>query len=241
MGFELILLQVITFVVIILVLRSLFGAQLKSALARLQLLHQENLDKEEILNKELERAKVQSENEIARAKEEAKQIVEAARASAEKIAQETSEHAHLEIQKILTEANARAQKLEGEILASVDDKALKLAEDLIRYTFTQKGLEILHASLIDALIEDFQDIDKSQLAMKSDKAEVSCPIALTQEEKQKLQGILADKLGHSVSLEEKSDPGLIAGLIIQLGGLVVDGSLKSKLAKSLAAMRQKKT
>ena len=72
MVLQLIFIQVITFAVIVGILNFLFGSQLKIALNRLQVLHQESLEKEEILNKELERAKVQVQSEIARAKEEAR-------------------------------------------------------------------------------------------------------------------------------------------------------------------------
>ncbi len=46
---QLILLQIVTFAVLIAVLYFFFGNQLKVALNRLQVLHQESLEKEEVL------------------------------------------------------------------------------------------------------------------------------------------------------------------------------------------------
>ncbi len=237
MVIQLILIQVVTFAVIIGVLHLLFGSQLKIALNRLQVLHQESLEKEEILNKELERAKVQSQSEIARAKEEAKTIVDAARRNAERIALEASEKAQIEAKKTVAESIEKAKKLESEMLSSAEEKAVGLAQDVIRYTFSEKGQEILHTQLIDDLIEELKKVDKARLAVKVDRAEVTTPAGLSPSEKQKLQEILSEKLGYRVALEEKIDATLIVGMEIKLGGLVIDGSLKNKLARAMNAVR----
>ena len=38
-----------------------------------------------------------------------------------------------------------------------------------------------------------------------------------------------EKAGHMVTLTEKEDTSLVAGIIIKLGALVIDGSLENKL------------
>jgi F0F1-type ATP synthase membrane subunit b/b' len=236
---QLILIQVITFVVIIAFLRLLFGSQLKVALNRLQDLHQESLEKEEILNKELERTKIQCQGEISRSKEEAKVIVEAAKRNAEKISQEASQRVEAELKRATLEAAEKAKRLEADILAGAQQKALVLAQDLIVGAFSPKGQELLHSHFIDELIEEFKEVDKDRLAIKVDRAEVVTSLALTPEEKQKLKAVLSSKLGHELSLEEKIDPSLIIGMTIKLGGLVVDGSLKNKLNRAMVTLKMK--
>jgi F0F1-type ATP synthase delta subunit len=237
---ELILLQVITFAVVIAVLHFLFGSQLKVALNRLQVLHQESLEKEEILNKELERAKVQVDAEIARSKEEAKHIIENAKQSAERVGREAAERAQVEAKKLIDEAQERSKRLESEVLASVDEKAVGLSQELIRYIFTQEDQKVLHVHLIDELIEELKKIDKARLAVQAQHAEVLTSWPLSTQEKQDLEEVLTAKLGREIPVEEKSDPSLIFGIVIRLGGLVVDGSLKNKLARAVQAMRSKK-
>lgn len=241
MVLQLILIQVITFAVIIAVLRLLFGTQLKVALNRLQILHQDSLEKEGVLNKELERAKVQSQSEIARAKEEAKNIIDTARRNAEKITASASESAQLQTKKLIAEAQEKAKKLESEILAGTENKAINLAQDLVRFTFTPKGQEVLHRQLIDELIDELKKVDKTKLTVKVDRAEIGTSSPLTPEEKQRLKEILSSKLGYELTLEEKVDASLIVGLVIKLGGLVIDGSLKNKMARAMNALRLKKT
>lgn len=241
MVLSLILLQVVTFVVILLVMRFLFASQLKNALNRLQVLHQESLEKEEVLNKELARAKVQVEAEISRAKEEAKLIVENARRNAEKLGLEASARAQAEAKKILGESTDKAKRLEAEILAGSEEKALTLALELIRFTLAQTDQKTLHTQLIDEFIEDLKKVDKEKLTVATDHAVVMTPQAMTPKEEEVLKAVLSSKLGVSVSLEEKVDASLVGGMIVKLGGLIIDASLKNKFNRALNALRLKKS
>jgi len=237
MVWSLILIQVITFGVIIAVLRLLFGSQLKVALNRLQILHQDSLEKEDILNKELERVRVQSESEIARSKEEAKRIIENARHSAEKIALEASEHAQQQAKKTVAEALEKVKKVEADIMASAEEKAVVLAQELVTCTFSTKGQELLHSQLIDDLIEELRKVDKARLAVKVDIVEVLTPLKLSPQEEAKIKEILASKLDFEFKIVQNIEASLIVGLVIKLGGLVIDGSLKNKMAKAMNALK----
>ncbi len=236
----LVLIQIVTFVVIIIVLQLLFGSHLQNALKRLQALHQESLEKEEILNKELQRAKAQSQSEIARSKEEAKKIIESARKSAEKISLEASERADIEIRKVMAEAQQKAKSIESEVLAGAEEKSVELSRDLIKLTFTQRGCEALHAQFIEELIEELRKLDREKLPVKVDKVEVMTSAALGPAAKKGLKELFSEKLGKDVAIEEKVDDSLIIGIIIRLGGLIIDGSLKNKLSKAMNVLRTQK-
>ncbi len=240
MVFSLILLQVVTFVVILLVMRFLFGSQLKIALNKLEVLHQDSLEKEEILNNELERAKKQSEAELSRAKEEAKLIVDTARRNAEKIASESEDRAQAEVKKLLADAADKAKRTEAEIVAGAEDKALKLSQELIRYTLSQSDQKTLQAQLVDEFIQDLEKVDKEKLVFPGKLAEISSAVALTAQQKEALIKALSSKTAKTISLEEKIDDTLVGGVVVKLGGLVIDASLKNKLKKALDAIRHKK-
>jgi F-type H+-transporting ATPase subunit delta len=239
MVLSLILLQILTFAVIVGVLHFFFGSQLKSALNRLQVLHQESLEKEEVLNKEIERARVQCDAEISRSKEEAKAIVDQARATAERTLHEAQERAQNDVRKIMTEVSERARQIEEEVTRGVEERAIELAQELIKFTFGQQDLKVLHVQLIDELIEQCKKLDPGRLSSPASRAEVITSWPLTPEEEKKLREILFAKLGHELPVEERVDAGLILGLVIRLGGVVIDGSLKNRLMKAMRTMRQK--
>ncbi|HAJ56313.1 MAG TPA: hypothetical protein DCL35_00925 [Candidatus Omnitrophica bacterium] len=219
-------------------MRVLFGSQLKMALNRLQVLHQDSLEKEEILNKELERAKTQVDAEISRAKEEAKLIVETAKRNAEKLGLEAAAKAQVEAKKMMADSEDKIKRREADILAGAEERSIVLAQELIRFTFTQADQKTLHVQLIEELIEELKKVEKERLSFMGDRAEVLTPIALTPQEKKALETVLSSKTGVELTLEEKVDDSLVGGMIIKLGGLIVDGSLKNKLNRALKAIHR---
>lgn len=236
---QLILIQVVTFVVIVIFLRLLFGNQLRSALGRLQVLHQESLEKEEILNKELEKARIQAKNEIERSEQEAKVIIENAKKAAEVAAEEAAQAAQVRADKTVQEALEKTKRMEVEVMATVEKRALELSAKLIQETFTAKGQETLHRQLIDELIDELAKVDRERLAVKVDRVEVVTSAELSPQEKEKIKKVLSSKLGFDVPLVESVDPSLIVGMMIKFGGLVADGSLRNKLNRAMAGLRAK--
>jgi F0F1-type ATP synthase delta subunit len=234
---QLILLQVVAFVVIVVILNLLFGSQLRNALGRLQTLHQQSLEKEEVLNKEIEKARVQAKNEIDRSQEKARTIIDEAKKSAEQAAEEASRQAQAQAQKIVQDAVERSKRLEQEVMGSIEKRAIELSAELIQYTFTAKGQEALHQQFMDELIDELAKVDKERLAVRVETAEVITSAPLTAQERDRLKKILSSKLAYDIPLQETVDPSLIIGMMIKLGGLVADGSLKNKLARAMAGLR----
>lgn len=59
---------------------------------------------------------------------------------------------------------------------------------------------------------------------------VKTAFSLTPEEKAALEARLQELYGAPVSLTERLDEGLIAGITVEIGGRVMDNSLKGRLA-----------
>lgn len=59
---------------------------------------------------------------------------------------------------------------------------------------------------------------------------VKTAFPLTPEEKATLEGRMAEFLGAPVCLTERIDKALIAGITVEIGGRVLDNSLKGRLA-----------
>lgn len=63
------------------------------------------------------------------------------------------------------------------------------------------------------------------------KGTVRTAFALTPEERAALEQRFAGMLGESVSLEERVEPELLAGVCVEVDGRVYDGSLKARLTQ----------
>ncbi len=61
-------------------------------------------------------------------------------------------------------------------------------------------------------------------------ARVATPVALSPEQEQKLTDSLTRLYGRRISLQIELDPSLLGGLVVQVGGEVIAGSVASKLA-----------
>jgi F-type H+-transporting ATPase subunit delta len=63
------------------------------------------------------------------------------------------------------------------------------------------------------------------------KAKLISSKELSKEEKNKIQNELSQDFKSSLNIDYQHDPSLLAGLVIQIGSMMVDTSIKSKLKK----------
>jgi len=82
---------------------------------------------------------------------------------------------------------------------------------------------------LSKIIESFLNLisrNKGEL-----KAKLISSKELTIEEQKKIQNELSKDFKSQLNIEYKYDPDLIAGLIIQVGSVMIDTSIKTKLKK----------
>lgn len=102
------------------------------------------------------------------------------------------------------------------------------------------------ASLIDVLAENRRltllgEVSSQFDALKAEHeksatALVKSAFAMTKAQQDALAKKLKAKLGRDVTLQVEVDPSLIGGVLIRSGDLVIDGSVRGKLAKLAEAM-----
>lgn len=236
---QLILIQVVTFALIILFLRWLLYTHIGRALRRLQQLNQQNLEKEKVLKEELERARRQAEGEIERGKQEAASIKERAKEEAEKEARRMLEISRREAKRIVNEAERDSQRKYKDLVLKMQDKAVYLAMDIIGYLFSQGSQENLQIQLVDELIKEAEELEEQKMEAIGNNAEIISAFPLQDTQKKRLKEILSSKLKKDITLTEKIDQDIVAGLVIKLGGFVIDGSIKNKFKKILPLMKEK--
>ena len=238
MLIQLLIIQAVTFVGLIFLLRVLFYRQLSSALTRLKRLHEENLARQEELKKELEKLQQEKEAELSKARGEVEQIVKEAREKAAKVSDDSQAFAKQEAQKLIEQGNDNLKKLEAELQGKYQERALDLSVQLLKFTFSQQGRQALQHELLVELIEEISRLPQDKFTVKAAEAKVTSAYLLNSAEKEKIAKILGEKMNYSVTLEEAVDAGLLAGLVIQVGALTIDGSLKNKLRKVVPLLKK---
>ena len=72
---------------------------------------------------------------------------------------------------------------------------------------------------------------------KSVDVDVTSAFALSTEQQDKLAKVLSARLNREVRLHAVEDPALIGGVVIRAGDLVIDGSVRGKIAKLAEALK----
>lgn len=238
MLIQLLIIQVVTFTALVFALRALFARQFNTSLRRLRDLQEEALTKESQINDELARAKRERLAEIDKGKLEARALILQAKKEVELLRLKAGDQASEESHKIINSGKDEVQKLRREFSGRMEEEALYYAVEIVQGIFSDKGMQVLHRQLIDEIIADIGSLSRDSFSVKSSRIVIISSVALDGAEKERLEKLLSEKIGSAVSIEEKMDPDIVAGLIVRIGELVIDGSIKNKLAKAFALLKQ---
>ena len=225
-----VVLLIVIFIGLVAGLRWFMGRHLSSATAHLQGLSQDYLHKHDELKKRLEEGERLYQEQLAKAQEEAAQLKTQALKDADAARQQTINQAHEEAERIMQQANQARDSMQRELVQSIDQRAVEQARALLQTVLPEPLREAAHGQWLDALLADgLINVQQLQTRESVREAKVVSAFALTEAQRKRLAERLHEALGSTVTLQESVDPALIAGLIITLGHLVLDGSLATKL------------
>jgi F0F1-type ATP synthase delta subunit len=237
MLIQLLVIQILTFAGLIFLLRFLFSRHLKVALDRLNTLHEENLSKEEELNEELKRAKEESQAEVERGKHEAELIVEEAKNEARRTRLSLEDEAKLEAAKIVNAGRVEAEKLKVTMAKDIQAQSVDLASRMIAELLTDIDKVALQYQFATEIIKEISNLSKEQFNVKSKLVKVTSSYPLLDRQRDELRKVLGEKLGEGLEIKEEIDINLIGGLILNIGGMVIDGTLKNKLQRIIPHLK----
>jgi F-type H+-transporting ATPase subunit b len=178
-------------------------------------------------NAEKEAAKI-----IAEAQTKSAQVVAEATQRAEAAAREVKAaieaEANKEKESALAEAALERDRILGELRGQVAALAIAATQKLIGESLDEKRQH--------ALIDDFFSGIKTGkvsvlegVVLSGAAAEVTSALPLTSEEKEIVKKDILAKVGSTATLTFRVDPSIMGGLIIRVGGKVLDGSVEGQL------------
>lgn len=189
-------------------------------------------DKEKSLEQRLEETKQKCLKMLSEAKDEAEQaranIVKEAEGEKIKII----EGARRQSQELI----GQAEKSRGLLLAEINDRIAREATDkaceLIQDTLSEEVKRQLHQHWAQELIErDFESLTRLRVPEQIREIRVVSAFALSENQIVALSKKLRVVLEKDVVMKQETDDKLVAGIVIYIDSLVLDGSLKSKLQK----------
>ena len=240
MLIQLLIIQILTFVGLLFVLRLLFHKNLDTALKRLRILQKENLAKETQLKEEIKKAKQDRLVQVEEGRKEAAEIVEIAKKEASQLRVNLKEEGEREARRITQKGKEDIDKLKRNLSEEIDGQAMSLSLQMVKHTFSTDDREVLHRQFIEEVIGQVKNIEDSKFSVKSENITIKTSYPLNDKEKTAIKEVLSKKLGISVKLKEEIDSELIAGLLIQIESLIIDGSLQNRLRKVIQYLKEDK-
>jgi ATP synthase F1 delta subunit len=227
---SLILFQILIFVALIFIFRKVMTKNVVSATRHIEELNQDYTKKEQEINRQLEETKLKSQEIINKAQEEAEklktQIIKEAESERDKIIGQ----ARTQSTEIIQQADKSRQSLLQEVEERIDKEAINKACQLIQDTLPEQFKQNVHLHWVEELIEDgFSSLERLRIPQDLQEVKITSAFSLNTEQRKNLIKKLKDVFGREVNLKEEVDPKVVAGLIISMGSLVLDGSLRNKI------------
>ncbi len=226
-GFFLI---VITFIVIIKILRKVFSDDLTKSTAHLSSQEAEIEAKKEEIKRQLEDAKRQSQEIIVNAQKDAAAQKESILKSASEEKANILSEAQAKADEVIKQADNARLALLNELEQKIEESGIRRAQELLQSILPEDFRKQAHQRWVkDVISNSFAELDRLRVPQGLSEVKVVSAFALSETEKAQLETKLKEKLGFEVKLLEETDPALICGLVVNIGSLILDGSLKFKI------------
>ena len=227
---SMVVMMVVIFGGLILVLRKVLSQNVSLATRHLEELNDDYAKKEADLKRQLEDVRQKSEEIIRKAQEEAQQskarLMKEAEAQKAKLLQET----HTQAEELMQQADKSRQLLLDDIKDRIAREAVDKACELIHDTLPEQFKLKVHEHWIEELMDSgLEQLERLKIPEDVKEVKITAAFALEKNQRENLTRKLKDALNKDITLKEEIDPRVVAGFIIHIGSLVLDGSLKNKI------------
>jgi F-type H+-transporting ATPase subunit b len=202
----------------------------------------------ERIEKGLEDARM-AEEARANAESERQQILDEARAEAQgivaeanqrgeaqaaKIVEESKEQANTILQEARADAAAERNRMLGEMRGQISALAIAAANQLVGATMDeQRQVELVDEFFSGVKAGKVKVADKVDVLV-GQRAVVTSALPLTEADQATYRSYLQERLGQDATVEFRTDPGIMGGVVLRVGDMVVDDSVSGKMS----ALRQ---
>lgn len=227
---SLILLQVLIFAGMIFALKQIMAKNVISATQHLEEMNQDYIKKEELITKQLEEAKKQSQAMVTKAKQEAEALKAKILKDASTEGENLLNDARTKGTEVIQQADRARERLISEINEKIASAAIDKATEIIHYTLPEKFRKDIHSQWVAELVESgFGKVERLNIPKDIKEIKVTSAFALDGDQRKALAKKVKSILGYDLDVKEEVDHKIVAGIILHVGSLILDGSLKNKI------------
>jgi F-type H+-transporting ATPase subunit b len=177
-------------------------------------------------------AEKEAEKIIAEAQSKANQLLAEATGRADKAAQEVKAQAERELAKerevALAEVQQERERTLGDLRGQVAALAMAAAQKLVGETLDEKRQHSLINEFFSGVRAGKVTVLESA-ALSGASADVTSALPLTADEKEIVKRDVLAKIGGQATVTFRVDPSILGGLVIKVGGKVLDASVSGQL------------
>jgi len=233
-----VLAHILVLVAIIVVIKRLLLGDTTRAMDRISEVESEIRKKEEAIRREIE----EHEKDFTRRKAEAEEELEKHRDEAEREVSKTRDQviseARTESERIMDAARRNEQKLRDQIMVDMEEKGVDYGSQIFQFVFSDRLTEAIDKQFIGELLDALDEIDASSITVDSTEADFTFSHPIDADQKERLRKLVIEKFGEGVTISEKINPELLAGMIMKIGSLEIDGSLQNRYREAAAEVKK---
>lgn len=237
MAWQILVLQISFFFLLLFALQKFFHGHLTGAISRMEKLQQKTIKKEEELQKYQEMVLKDCEERIRKTDEEIAQRKAQGEEELKLLRQSAVARVEEERTALKGELAQREKILERQFEQNARHQGVEIACELVKEAFSENLLKILHQHLTEELLQGLPGIPQVKGMVVEKSVKVRSAFALSEAQKEKLKKELASLrekgAGLPVEIHEEISKDLLAGFVLVVGELVLDGSLKNRFEKNL--------
>lgn len=227
--------EVIIFVVFILIFRRIMTKNVTSATKHIDDLSQDYTKKQEEAAFRIEEAKQKAGEVIAKAQQDAEVLKADAGKELEIEKERIIREARAQSSEIISQADKSRQFLISEMEQRITKEAAVRACELMHDVLPEAFRLSAHNYWVDELFEsDFSQFAHLRFPEDNRQVKITSAFVLVEAQRKKLSKKLKEALGFEIDIKEEIDEKLVAGIIITIGSLVLDGSLKNKIKSGVS-------
>ncbi len=229
---QLILFQVFIFALLVIVLRYVISKRVKLDKAQLQQMGAEYVQKEQEIRREQEKIKQEHDETVNKAAKEAAEILVKAQEEAKEEATRIVDKAQAQSEQVVQRAEKCAEGIIGDIEEKIKRGAVDKGCDLIGRILPEDTKKEIHAKYIGELINSsFDALSHMNIAEDIKEIEAISPYKLSEKILKEIKEGVKKYVKTDIDIKESIVLKLIAGIVIKIDNVVLDGSLLYRAKK----------
>jgi F0F1-type ATP synthase membrane subunit b/b' len=227
---QLIVLQIIIFAALIFVLRSILTTNISKATTHLDDLNSDFIRKEEEVKKLLDEARKYYDDTIAKAKAEIDKLRIDADHQNQAERDKILAAAQVESEEVIAKAHKTLSAMIVDVKKELELEMAGRMTAMMNHVLPENVKRELHRSWVDDLLGgDMSAFSAVQLPEGAREVKLVGAYPLTPEQIKDFAKKLKQVFGRDFLIKDESDPALLAGVLLSVGDLVLDGTATSKL------------